>query len=65
MNASSQSRSTTTQYWGRYTPDEVEALVEGYAEFQNYRYKPFLMVRLLDLERGLRYTSRPHALAIP
>ena len=43
---------------GRYTEEEVEALIEGYTELIDYRHKPYLMVRLLDVERGTRWCSR-------
>ena len=33
-----------------YTPDEVEAIVEGYQEFCAKRSRPMLQVRLLDVE---------------
>jgi DNA-directed RNA polymerase specialized sigma24 family protein len=33
-----------------YTPDEVEAIVEGYQEFCAQRTRPLLQVRLLDVE---------------
>lgn len=64
MNASFPSRSTITHRWGRYTEDEVEAIVDGYAELTGYRQKPYLQVRLLDVERGLRRTSLVYAQAM-
>jgi len=39
---------------GRYTPEEVEALVEGYAELIYLKHKPAILVRLADLERAIR-----------
>lgn len=47
-----------------YSEEEVEAVVEGYSELDSVRYKPFIQVRLLDLERVLPRLSLPYRQAI-
>jgi DNA-directed RNA polymerase specialized sigma24 family protein len=47
-----------TYRYGKYTEEEVEALVEGYTELIAYRHKPYLMVRLLDVQRAIRWCSQ-------
>lgn len=47
-----------THRYGRYTTEEVEALVEGYTELIGYRHKPYLMVRLLDIQRSTKWCSK-------
>ncbi len=36
-----------------YTPEEIEALVEGYEELTFLRQRPAISVRLMDLERAI------------
>lgn len=47
-----------------YSLEEVVVLVEEYVELSDRRYKPWLMVRLLDLERNLPRLSRPYMEAV-
>ena len=47
-----------------YSEEEVEAIVEGYSELTELRFKSFIQVRLLDLERVLRRLSVPYRQAI-
>ena len=42
----------------RYTPDEVETLVEEWAALRESR-RPFIRVRLMDLERNIPRLTLP------
>lgn len=39
---------------GSYSLEEVEALIEGYAELVHLKHKPAILVRLADLERAVK-----------
>ena len=52
------------QRHGKYTEDEVRELVEGYEELRTLRYKAWIHVRLIDLDRVLRYLPRVYREAI-
>lgn len=41
------------RYRGRYTEEEIEALIEGYEELRYLKYKPYVLVRLLDLDTAI------------
>ena len=56
--------SPTTSNLGRYTAEEVEAVVEGYEELRALRYKPGIHVRLMDVEQALKRLSIPHRQAV-
>lgn len=43
---------------GSYEPDEVQVLVDEYQELR-YSSRPFVRVRLMDLERALPQLSTP------
>lgn len=49
---------TARRPWGRYTEDEIEALVEGYAELIYRKDRPSILVRLADLDQAMRLLNR-------
>lgn len=49
---------------GKYTPREVEALVEGYEELNASRHKSWIQVRLMDIDQCLRRVNPDHATAL-
>lgn len=44
--------------WGRYSEEEIEALLEGYPELVYQKHRPAILVRLADLERALARLGR-------
>ena len=44
--------------WGRYTEEEIEALLEGYPELIYQKHRPSILVRLADIERALARLGR-------
>lgn len=47
-----------------YTLEEVTVIVEEYAELRYKKHRPFILVRLMDLERVLRRLSPKHRAAV-
>ena len=43
---------------GNYTEEEIEALVEGYAELMHRKSRPSILVRMADIDRALRVLNR-------
>src|SRR5690242_8477910 len=44
--------------WGRYSEEEIEALLEGYPELLYQKHRPSILVRLADLELALARMGR-------
>lgn len=49
---------------GRYSLEEVTALVEGYGELRFSDTKAWILVRLIDMRRAMAYLSREHREAV-
>ncbi|MEM2990229.1 MAG: hypothetical protein QXQ02_03490 [Halobacteria archaeon] len=49
---------------GRYTVEEVDALIEGYDELRHGRLKPWIWVRLIDLDRAFQRLDKKHRVAV-
>ena len=49
---------------GKYDMAEVEALVEGYDEWTFYRSRPFILVRLADVDMSLHQLTPTYREAV-
>lgn len=50
--------------WGSYTEEEIEALIEGYAELMYKKHRPSILVRLADIDRALRRLNQRERAAV-
>lgn len=44
--------------FGRYSEEEIEALIEGYAELVYKKSRPAILVRLADIDRAMSALNR-------